>query len=687
MNASPRMDHKVEATHLARRAYLYIRQSTLRQVLENVESGRRQHALRRRAVALGWSTDDIETIDEDQGRSGASSAGRRGFQRLVAEVGTGHAGIVMGLEVSRLARNNADWHRLLEICALTDTLILDEDGVYDPAHFNDRLLLGLKGTMSEAELHVLRARLRGGILNKARRGELKVRLPTGLVFDSAGRVVLDPDRQVQDSFRLFFRTFARTGTAHAVVRHWRDQDLPFPRRLHTGPYKGDLVWGTLSDGRAINILRNPRYAGAFCYGRRRQVRTTDGKTRQVLREQGDWIALLPEAHEGYISWTEYEENLQRLRHNAQEQGCARRTPPREGPALLQGLVVCGRCGRGMTVRYHKQKRGLVPEYVCGRAGRPGAPCRQSIPGAGIDDAVGRLLLELVSPVALEVSLAVQQELEDRLEEVDQLHYRQVERARQEAELARRRYLQVHPDNRLVADVVEADWNEKLRALDAAQRDYERQRQADRVLLDERQRERVLALASDFREIWESPATDARDRKRMVRLLIEDVTLHRGAEVTTQIRFRGGATRTLTLDRAKPAWQTWVTPSGTVARIDELLDDHTYAEVAEILNAEGHRSGQDKSFFGWRIKQILRSHGLRNRRDRLRDRGLITLTELAAGLGLSTYTIKARRLAGTLPVKAFRLDDNGRHMYEDPGRENHAPTDTTTARAEGVQYET
>ena len=681
MNAVSPMKHKIKTAHLARRAYLYVRQSTLRQVLENTESSQRQYALRERAVALGWPADNIEVIDEDQGKSGADSDGRVGFQRLVAEVGVGHAGIVMGLEVSRLARNNADWHRLLEICALTDTLILDEDGVYDPAHFNDRLLLGLKGTMSEAELHVLRARLRGGILNQARRGALKVRLPTGLAYDPTGRVVLVPDVQVQESFLLFFRVFARVGTAHGVVRHWQDNELTFPRRLHTGPCKGDLVWGGLTQGRALNILRNPRYAGAFCYGRRRETRTASGKPKQVLRAQGEWVALLPDAHDGYISWAQFEENRQRLALNARAcAGNSRNTPPREGPALLQGLVLCGRCGRAMSVRYHKQAKGLVPEYGCSKAVSLGAAVCQSIPGAGVDDAVGRLLLEVVSPMALEVSLAVQQELEGRLEEVDRLHHRQVERAQQEAELARRRYLQVHPDNRMVANVVEAEWNDKLRALDRAQQDYERQRQADRLVLDQQQKQRVLDLASDFRKVWQSPATDVRDRKRMTRLLVEDVTLLKGDEVTAHIRFRGGTTRTLTVPRAKPAWETWVTAPQTVARIDELLDEHTCDETARILNEDGHLSGQGKAFFGWRVKQILRSHGLESRSDRLRRRGWLTLGEVAERLGLAPATVKNRRRAGTLPVKDVLLDDCGRRMFEDPATVDPPPTTDVTQTA-------
>ncbi len=321
--------------------------------MTNTESATRQYALRQRAVALGWTAEQVVVIDCDQGQSGSSAADRAGFQRLAAEVGLGHAGIVLGLEVSRLARSSTDWHRLLEICALSGTLILDEDGVYDPSHFNDRLLLGLKGTMSEAELHVLRARLLGGILSKAHRGELKMPLPVGLVYDPCDRVVLDPDQQVQQALRLLFQTFRRTGSAWRTVQLFRQQQLSFPRRLRTGPRKGELVWGPLTHNRVRQVLHNPRYAGAFCFGRSRLRITGDGRCQVDRLPREQWRVLLPGAHPGYLTWDEYDENLRRLRANAQTYGAERRAgPPREGPALLQGLVLCGRCGERMTVRYH-----------------------------------------------------------------------------------------------------------------------------------------------------------------------------------------------------------------------------------------------------------------------------------------------------------------------------------------------
>ena len=366
MSINSQAHQKITSAHLSRMAYLYVRQSTLRQVFENTESTQRQYALRERAVALGWPLDRIVVIDSDLGQSGASAAEREGFQRLVTEVSLGRVGIVLGLEVSRLARNNTDWHRLLEICALADTLILDEDGLYDPAHFNDRLLLGLKGTMSEAELHVLKARLRGGILSRARRGELKQMVPVGFVHDAQDRVILDPDAQVQAAVRLFFDTFRRTGSCLAVVKEFHERELLFPRRLRSGAHKGELVWAELLHCRARQIIHNPRYAGAFVFGRTKHRRLPSGKysSRQVPSEE--WI-LLRDVHPSYITWEEYESNLQRVKGNALAWSAERhRGPAREGTALLQSLVICGSCGERMSVRYHLHHNQEVPTYWCGR---------------------------------------------------------------------------------------------------------------------------------------------------------------------------------------------------------------------------------------------------------------------------------------------------------------------------------
>ncbi len=526
--------------------------------------------------------------------------------------------------------------------------------------------------MSEAELHVLRARLRGGIVNKARRGELEVPLPVGFVYDAAGQVGLDPDRQVQDTIRTFFQTFRRTGSASATVKAFRDQQLPFPRRARAGAHPGETLWGRLEHSRVLWVLHNPRYAGAFFFGRSRQRHTADARLVFERLPREEWTALIPNAHVGYISWEDFEENQRRLRANAQANGAdRRRSPPREGPALLQGLAVCGICGDRMTVRYHHRQGTVWPTYVCQRQGiaRAESIC-QSIPGRGLDHAVGRVLLETVTPLTLEITLSVQQELQTRLDETDQLHRRAVERARYEADLARRRYLHVDPANRLVADELEAHWNRALQQVTDAQETYEQQRQAARVTIDADARARILALATDFPRLWHDPHTPDRERKRMVRLLMDDVTLIKAADgLTAHIRFRGGATTTLTLPAALNAWQLHETSAEIVSLIDQLLETHTDGDIATLLNARGYVSGKGQRFHGRIVLKIRRSHGLRSRETRLRDRGMLTPDEMATRLDVCVDTVKIWGQRGLL--RRHRCNDKLEYLYEPPGP--NAPT--------------
>ena len=661
---------KVTASHLQRDAYLYVRQSTMRQVIENSESAVRQYDLRGRAVALGWPRERVIVIDVDQGLSGATAADREGFQRLVADVSLKKAGIVLGLECSRLARNNSDWHRLLELCSLTDTLICDEDGLYDPSTINDRLLLGLKGAMSEAELHILRSRLRGGTLSKARRGELRTSLPAGLVYDPLGKVALDPDTAVQGAIRHLFECFERTGSARAVVKEFTTRKLSFPQRIRTGARKGETVWAPLHHDRVLMVLHNPRYAGAFSFGRR-QSQYLAGKisVRQLPRDQ--WTALIPDAHPGYVSFAQFEANQALLLANAQARGSERRAgPPREGPALLQGLVICARCGQRMTVRYHHRGGQTVPEYLCqNEAINTATSSRcQTIPGAGLDRAVAALLLDTLTPVALEVALSVAAELDQRAEEADKLRQTHVERARHEAELARRRYLSVDPDNRLVANTLEADWNEKLRALAQAQDDYEHAHENGNGRLSDEQRAKVMALASDFPRLWNDPATPQRERKRMVRLLIEDVTLTRDQHITAHARLKGGQTHTLTVPLPPPVWQARQTNPDTFKLIDQLLDDHTDAQTAEQLNQAGRRTGTGQPFTALSIIRLRQDHNLASHRQRLRARGLLTVAETAQRLGVSTSTIKNWHAAGLLT--GHKASERNELLYEPP--DEHDP---------------
>jgi DNA invertase Pin-like site-specific DNA recombinase len=662
---------KVTASHLRRDAFLYVRQSTIHQVVQNTESTQRQYALQQRAVGYGWPLERVHVIDCDLGISGASAVDRAGFQQLVGEVSLGNAGVVLGLEVSRLARNSADWQRLLEMCALADTLILDEDGLYDCNDFNDRLLLGLKGTLSEAELHFLRARLQGGIRNKARRGELISPLPVGLVYDEAQKVRLDPDQQVQQAIRLLFETFQQSGSAHSITMHFRREGLQFPRRLRTKPHKGELVWGPLSLSRVLQVLHNPRYAGAFFFGRSRTRTWPDGRNRTQQLPVEEWQVLIPNHHEGYLSWEEYQDNQQRLRETAQARGAERRkSPPREGPALLQGLVICGVCGRRMTVRYHQRQGTLYPDYVCqSKYIEYGAARCQQLPGHGIDEAVAGLLLETMTPISLETALAVQQEILARQDAADALRAKQVERAQYEADLAAQRYRRVDPNNRLVAGTLEAEWNAALRTLQEAQQDYERHRQMDRLLIDNQVRDQVMALTTDFPRVWHNARTTHRDRKRLVRLLVEDVTLIKGEQVTLKVRFRGGSTQVLRIPPALCAWQKWETSAEVVQLIDTLLDEYTDHQIAVILNGRGLHPGKGGTFHARIVARLRRKHQLKTRYDRLREAGMLTAGEMAEILEVDRKTVLTWRRAGLL--RGYAYNDKNCYLFDPPGPD--APT--------------
>lgn len=664
MNASL----KVRPHHLERDAYLYVRQSSMRQVVENVESTKRQYALRGRATALGWRDEQIITIDSDQGESGASASWREGFQRLVTDVGMGRAGIVMGLEVSRLARNNADWHRLLEICAFADTLILDEDGIYDPAIFNDRLLLGLKGTMSEAELHVLKARLRGGILNKVHRGEYHCPLPTGFVYDELGNVALDPDSQVRETLTYFFETFSRVGSASQTVKVFKNEGLRFPSRMRNEKL---VTFQPLTTSAALRTLNNPRYAGTYADGRRHYRRTVDGRKVPRRRDRDDWLACIPDAHPGYITWEQFQQNLKILETNGHGYAVARASPPREGAALLQGRAVCGRCGRHFRLRYATRRGWQEAWYICDRAqGSRGEPTCQSIAGAPIDEAIGELVAAMMTPAAVELALEIRREVESRHEEADRLRVRAVERAQYEADLAQRRFMLVDPNNRLVADSLEHEWNDKLRALGKAREERKRSQQVDRLALDDAVRDRLVAMTADFKTLWHDRSLPNRERKRLLAHIIEDVTLVKlPDEGTTRIhvRFKAGRTETLIAQNPKSSAQKVKTRPEVLDLIDRLLDSHTCSEIANILNNQGIRPGgcawpgkADIRFTALRVSYVAQRNGLRSRRDRLRDRGMLTRPEAAARLGIHEATLASWVRHGLVTRHAF---NDYAYLYE------------------------
>lgn len=659
----PLNKQKVLDIHLRRNAYLYVRQSTMKQVYNNQESTKRQYGLQEHAVLLGWNADQIIIIDDDQGKTAATSARRDGFQALSTEVSLGKAGIIIGLEVSRLARNNADWHRLLEICALTQTLILDEDGIYDPASFNDRLLLGLKGTMSEAELHILRGRLQGGIRNKAARGALKVALPLGFIYDEIGRVQINPDKQVQNIINFFFSTFKRVGSAHAVVRVFASENLKIRERIRKGPNKGEIVEVFLTFSRAIKMLRNPRYAGAFAYGRT-EMKYIAGtsKTRKSPRE--NWLTLIKDAHAGYITWEEYETNKKKLLENAKTKSVSHKGPPREGSALLQGLAICGICGKRMHIRYHTVKGKQIPTYTCYQEKiKRGKDTCQNVPGQKIDKMIGERLIAIISPQFLEIALDVQQELISRSDQMYLLHQQQVDRASYEADLAKRRYMQTDPNNRLVAANLESDWNLKLKSLEMAQKELEQQKNNAYKELNEEKRKQILALTNNFSQLWNDPNTSDVDRKRIVRLIIEDITIHKNSEITLHIRYKGGNLETLHLPKPLRNWEQKQTCKHVLNEIDMLLETHLAEDIAKILNERGEKTGYGLEYTARLINGIARRAGLASRYERLRNRGLLTLTELTQKLGVNSNAIKKMCESGL--IEAHRYSVKNEFLYSYP----------------------
>jgi DNA invertase Pin-like site-specific DNA recombinase len=592
---------KIRPDHLDRLAVIYVRQSTLFQVRANTGSTTRQYDLVKRAQDLGWMPARIQVVDQDQGQSGASSIGRDGFQWLVAEVGLGHVGAVLSLEVSRLARSCSDWYRLLEICALTDTLVVDDEGVYDPGAHTDRLLLGFKGSMSEAELHWLRQRLQGGKMTKAEQGSLRFRLPIGLVYDAVGRIVLDPDEAVQEAVRLVFLLVEQYNSALAVVSACAKLHLRFPTRCWGGKRADELIWSRLTHERVLNILHRPLYAGAYVYGRTKfRSRTlpgeeprVKGRTRRLA--QADWPIVHLDAHPGYITWDQLLRNQRQLDDNRTWRAEEHRGAVREGPSLLQGIVLCGSCGRRMTIRY--QRQGSLLMYECHQLHwQVTARTCQTLRGDRIDQAVVACLLEALEPAQLEVALAALDQVEARARQVDQQWHRQIERAQYEADLARRRYQAVDPDNRLVARSLEREWNEKRAEVDALEREFALLPKQAALMLTPAQREQIRHLAKDLPASWHAPTTTFVERKPLIRWLIKDVTLSkRGNVIDVAIRWQTEALTRLAIPRYKQSWEERQTSPQVVARVQELSPTHTTAQIAALLNEEGERAGLGGSF--------------------------------------------------------------------------------------------
>lgn len=646
-------NQKITERHLSKTAYLYIRQSTLRQVKENTESTIRQYALRDKLASLGWDSQMIEIIDCDLGYSGKTAGNREGFKQLVANVANGTAGAVACIEASRLSRSSSDWGRLIEYCAMTDTLLIDADGIYNPNDFNDRLLLGLKGTMSEAELHFLQERMRGGILNKARRGELKENLPIGYLYDGCGRIIKDDDIQIREAVELFFRVFRIVRSAHGMVAYYKGKGYHFPKRIHSGPQKGEVIWCDMTNSRASGMLHNPIYAGVYYYGKKQTVWTKEGKkTRSVKRE--DWHVYLKDHHEAYISHEDYEFNEKTLLENSRP--CSLpdggKTLPREGAALLQGIVICGKCGHRMSIRYmHKQKGASVrnvPVYTCQRqyVENGGKYC-QHIIGTAIDELISSMVKEKLTPEAVKMSVEVQKEVYQRKSEQARYFQLQVEKGRYEADIARRRFMNVDPDNRLVALELESAWNLRLAHLQDAEKKYDDEIRRNQTVSGSQMLEKTVGLAENFQKAWDSPLLTTGNKKKLIRYLIEDVTLTKGADTTLiQIRFRGGTSTEMEMENPQPSYKRWQTTDEVRNLMREKGEEYTARELAELLNSKGYRSGKGQEFTAAIVRNIMHKYGIQTKKERYLSIGYFTTKEKAAQLDITPAALRKRVEKGT-----------------------------------------
>lgn len=657
------MNTKITEQHRSKPAYIYVRQSTLAQVRHHQESTERQYALRDKALALGWPDTAIRTLDGDLGMSGAQMTGREDFKTLVADVSMGQVGAVFALEVSRLARSNLDWNRLLELCALSHTLVIDADGCYDPGDFNDGLLLGLKGTMAQAELHFLRGRLQGGKLNKAQKGELRFPLPVGLCHGDEGRIILEPDDEVRGAVQLVFRLFHETGSAYAVVKRFAQDGLRFPKRAYGGAWAGKLIWGRLSHGRVLGLIRNPSYAGTYVFGRyqcRKRITPQGDVHKHTTRvPKVDWRVHLPEHHEGYITVEEFEQNQQRLERNRTNgETTLLRGPAREGLTLLQGLLMCSCCGRAITVRY-QGNGGIYPTYLCNWKRREGLATKDclSVRGDLLDNAIRDAVLKALQPAELELALTALKELEQRDQAIMRQWRMRIERAEYEAALAERRYQECDPANRLVAGTLERRWNEALLRVEqitteAAQFESQKARVAT-----PQQKAKVLALASDLPRLWQAPTTLAKDRKRMLRFLIRDITVEKLSErrqLVLHIRWQGGACTDTTVDLPKPFPDAVRYPAAVVEHVLELKRCLSDAQIVTHLNQEGRRSPYGKPFTLSMIKWIRYKYALPH--VPLTQPDELTVKQLANRLAVSTHVVYYWLEGGI--VQARKIDGRG-----------------------------
>jgi excisionase family DNA binding protein len=624
---------KISGAHRDRLAVIYLRQSSMAQVREHAESTMRQYGLAEEAVRLGWARQDVLVIDTDLGVSGRWGVAREGFTELVSRVCSGEVGAIFGIEISRLARSNAEVARLMEFAAITETLLIDADGIYDPADVNDRMLLGLKSTMGEVELHVMAQRLQASKKAAAARGELRTPLPVGYVHDEAGEVVIDPDAEVQAAIGDLFASFAACGSAYGVVAAFTDRR--FPLRAYGGAWAGQLRWGRLTHARVVGILKNPCYAGAYVHGRYASHRTVDpdGTVHTGLfeRPRAEWPVLINDHHAGYITWGDYLANEAKLAANRTNTGAR---PPREGSALCQGIITCGSCGKPMRTNYHTDAR---PAYECSRrADRLTTPTCRSIAAATVDNAVADRLLQALNPTEVALALAAADEVTDRRQRVSRAAELAIERARYEADRAERAFHQVEPENRLVARTLETRWETKLAALTEAEQALQTARHTLPPLPSRAELEK---LAADLPGLWQAPTTSNKDRKRLLRTLIADITLlpeTDPARARIGIRWHTGAADELVVDRPLPPGPAKRSPSPAVELVRQLGPTTDTRDMADKLNAAGLRTGHGRPFDVTAVQWIRHAYRI-PAPDPYTD-AEISVADAAARLGCSTGVV-------------------------------------------------
>lgn len=601
---------KIKSTHLHRIAYVYVRQSTAAQVEFNRESTDRQYKLAQRAIGLGWSENQVKIIDEDLAQSGASTSQRSGFTMMTSEVALGRVGLILSIEVSRVARNNTDWYRLLDLCSVTDTMIGDEDGLYHPGLFNDRLLLGLKGTMAEAELHVIRARLEGGIRNKAARGELRRGLPVGFIWgDQDGEVLIHPDQAVTGAIHTVFEKFAQMGSVRQVWLWFQSQSLRFPLQTNTLP---EIKWVAASYHAIHSVLTNPVYAGVYAYGKTRQESFVDetGRVKKRVKRlpQSQWAVLIHDHHKGFIDWETYEMIQTRIAKNTRPVAHCATGAIREGAALLQGLATCGKCGRRLKVYY--QGKYSTPGYYCAAnnvvAGR--AKHCMRIGGVKIDDAVATAFLDAVTPGAMEAAILAEKNIEADHDAALAQYQLQIERLQYETDRAERRYRAVEPENRLVARTLESQWEQSLNQLNDAKKGLERRQEQRPKKLTTDQRSRIRSLSEDLSQVWHAVTTTHREKKELLQLLLEEVNIainRKEGEAHLILRWKTGVTSELTVDVRQKRIPPIRTEQDTIELVRRLAAHYPDAVIAGVLNRQGRKTARGDRFTANKVGNLRR----------------------------------------------------------------------------------